>query len=75
MNISRFSTINALGIKFDRAINLVKVNLALSFEQTWWGPHPQYYIPIPKAIGLLVPENKIFKGVLLYIGVVAILVI
>ena len=35
MNISRFSHINALGIKFDIAINKVKVNLDLSFEQTW----------------------------------------
>ena len=34
-NISRFSNINALGIKFDLAINKVKVNLDLSFVNTW----------------------------------------
>ena len=29
------------------------------------------YIPSPKAIDLLVPENKVFKGFLPYMGVVA----
>ena len=37
-------------------------------------PHPQCYIPSPKAIVLLVTEKKIFKGFLPYMGVVAILV-
>ena len=44
-----------------------------SFVQTWQGPHPQCYIPSPKDIGLLVPE-KMFKGVLPYMGVATILV-
>ena len=39
----------------------VKVNPDSSFVQTWKGPHPQCYIPSPKAIGLLVPEKDIFK--------------
>ena len=37
------------------------------------GPRPQCYIPRPKVIGPLVPE-KIFEGVLPYIGMAAILV-
>ena len=28
------------------------VNPDSSFVQTWYGPHPQCYIPSPKAIGL-----------------------
>ena len=40
----------------------VKVKPDSSFVQTWYGPHPQCYIPSPQAIGLLVPEKEIFKG-------------
>ena len=69
-----FSQINTLGIKFDLAIKQVKVNIDSSFVQIWKGPHPQCYIPSPKAIGLLDPEKKIFKGFLPYMGVVANLV-
>ena len=36
------------------------------------GPHPQCYISSPKANGLLVPEKKISKEFLPYMGVVAI---
>ena len=46
-------------------------NLDSSFVQTWLDPHPQYYILSPKAIGLLVSE-KIFKGILPYMGMTAI---
>ena len=38
------------------------------------GPTSQCYIPSPKAIGILVPEMRIFEGFLPYIGMVAILV-
>ena len=44
------------------------VNLDSSFVQTWQGPHPQCYIPSPKANGLLVPEKKIVKGVFTIYG-------
>ena len=74
MNISRFFNINALGIKFGLAVKKVKVNPDSSFVETRQGPHPQCYIPSPKAIGLLVPEKKIFKGVLPYMGMVTILI-
>ena len=39
------------------------------------GPSPQCRIPRLKIIGLLVSENNIFKGVLPWIGMAAILVI
>ena len=35
MNISRFSNINALDIKFGLAVKKVKVNPDSSFVQTW----------------------------------------
>ena len=38
------------------------------------GPRPQCYIPRPKVIGPLVPEEKIFEGFLPYMGMTAILV-
>ena len=44
------------------------------FFQTLLGSCPQCYIPSPITIGPLVPE-KIFKGFLPYMGMVAILVI
>ena len=50
------------------------INPDSSFVQTWYGPHPQCYIPSPKAIGLLVPEKEIFKGFLPYMSIAAILV-
>ena len=71
MNISRFFPYKCIRIKFDLAIKKVKVKLDLSFVQTWYRPQPQCYIPSPKAIGLLVPENKVLKGFLPYMGVVA----
>ena len=37
-----------------------------SFVQTWQGPHPQCYIPSPKATGLLVPDKIVLKGFTLY---------
>ena len=73
MNISRFSHIYALGIKFDLEVGqgqprfIICANLIGSM-------HPHCYRPSPKAIGLLVPEKKIFKGFLPYMGVVVILV-
>ena len=72
--ISRFSIINELGIKYGLTVKKVKVNPDSSFEQTWWGLHPQCYILSPKAIDLLVPEKKIFKGFLSYMGMAEILV-
>ena len=51
----------------------VKVNPYLSIMETWWGPHPKYYTPSPKDIGLLIPEEDIFKGFLPYLGMVTIL--
>ena len=57
----------------DLDVKQVKVNLISSFEQTWKAQHPQCYIPSLKVISLLVLE-KIFKGFLPYMGVVAILV-
>ena len=49
--------------KFDLVIKWVKAN-AGSFEQIMMGLSPQCYIPSSKAIGLLVPEKKIFEGYL-----------
>ena len=67
------SHLNALESKFDIDVKKVKVILEPPFEQTWLAPHPQCYIPSPKVIDLLVPE-KIFKGFLPYMDMVAILV-
>ena len=38
------------------------------------GPGPLIYIPGPKVIGPLIPEKKIFKAFLPYMGLAAILV-
>ena len=53
----------ALRIKLGLAVKMVKVKPDSLFVQTWYGPNPQCLIPSPKAIGLLVPEKKLFKGV------------
>ena len=45
-----------------------------SFFQTLLGPCHQCCILSPRAIVPLVPERKIFKGFLPYMGVVAILI-
>ena len=44
------------------------------FEQTIMGWSPRCYIPSFVEIGLPVPEKKIFKGFLPYVGVAAIFV-
>ena len=43
-------------------------------EQTMMGWSPRCYIPNYVEIGLPVPEKKIFKGFLPYVGMAAILV-
>ena len=73
INFSKKIHLNALGSQFHLVIKYFKINLGSSFEQTWLALHPQCYIPRPKDIGLLALE-KIFKGFLPYMGVVAILV-
>ena len=60
MTVQDFSHIYAFGIKFDLAIKKVMVNLDSSFVQIWYDLHPQCYIRSHKAIGVLVPEKKIF---------------
>ena len=60
--------------KFDLAVKKIKVTQGSSFEQTMMGWTPQLYIPSFVEIGPPVPENKIFEGVLPYMGVAAILV-
>ena len=67
--IQKLNHSNALVSKLD----LDLVNLGSSFEQTWYAPHPQCYIPSLKATGLLVLE-KIFKRFLPYMDVAAIFV-
>ena len=70
MNISRFSYINALGIKFDLEVGQGQPRFIIYANLV--GPtSPMLHT---KAIGLLVPEKKIFKGVLPYMGMKAILV-
>ena len=59
--------------KFDLAVKQVKVTGGSSFEQTMMGWSPQCYIPSFVEIGPPVPE-KIFKGILPYVGMAAILV-
>ena len=70
----KFSHSNALGSKLDLDVKLVKVSLGSLFEQTWYAPHPQCYIPSLKVTCLMVLEKKIFKGFLPYMGMAAILV-
>ena len=65
---------NALGSKLYLDVKKIKVTLVSSFEQTWWAPHLQYYIPSLKVTGLLVLEKKIFKRFIPYMGVEAIFV-
>ena len=74
INFSKNSHLNALGSKFDLDVEYVKVNLGSSYEKTWQAQQSQCYIPSPKVIGLLVLEQKIFKGFLPYMGVAVILV-
>ena len=61
--------------KFDLAIKQVKVTRGSSFEQTMMGWSPRCYIPSFVEIRLPVPEKKIYKGFLPYVGMAAILVI
>ena len=68
-----FSYRKAEVTKFDLAVKKVKVTPGSSFEQTMMGWSPQCYIPSFVEIGLPVPE-KIFEGILPYMGVAAILV-
>ena len=74
MNILRFFQYKYIWNQTGIAVKTVKVNPDSSFVQTWYGPHPQCYIPSPKAISLLVREKEIFKGLLPYMDKVAILV-
>ena len=50
-------------------------HLRSSFEQTMMGWSPRCYIPSFVEIGLPVPEEKVFKGFLPYMGMAAISVI
>ena len=74
MNILRFFQHKYIRNQTGIAVKKVNVNPDSSFVQTWYGPHPQCYMPGPKTIGLLVTEKEIFKGVLPYMGKAAILV-
>ena len=75
MTFYQFSSFKrTYAIKFDLAVKWVKVNKGSSFEQTMIDPSPQCYISSLVEIGPLVPEKKILKGLLPYIGVPAILV-
>ena len=55
-------------------LTLKRSTKGYNFFQTLLGPCLQCCIPIPRAIGPLVPEKKSFKGFLQYIGIAAILV-
>ena len=69
MNSSRFSHINALRIKFDLAIKYVQAGVIICanlVETTFPLLHTKFQGHWP-----FVPENKIFKGFLSYMGVVA----
>ena len=69
-----FSYRKAYVTKFDLAVKKIKVNPRSSFEQTMMGRSPRCYIPSFVEIGPLVPEKKIFEGVLPYMDMAAILV-
>ena len=47
------------------SVKKVKVNPDSSFVQTWYGLHPQCYIPSPKGIVIWFPEKTILKGLYL----------
>ena len=56
MNILRFFQLKHIRNQTGIAVKKVKVNPDSSFVQTWYGPHPQCYMPGPQTIGLLVTE-------------------
>ena len=59
--------------KFDLGLKYIEVIQVSSIEQIMIGCSPQCYIPSFMTIGLLVRE-KIFEGLLPYMGMAAILV-
>ena len=61
-------------MKFDLAVKKAKVNPGKSFEQFMMGLSPKCYIPSFMESGPLVPEKKIFEGILPYMAMTAILV-
>ena len=64
-----FTNLNALESKLD--LDVKKVNLGSSFQQTWLAPHPKCYIPSAKVINYLVLEMENFNGFLPYMGMLA----
>ena len=69
-----FSNRKAKIIKFDLAVQEVKVTSGSSFAQTIIGRSPRCYIPSSVMIDLPVVVKKIFLAILPYKGMAAILV-
>ena len=68
-----FSYRKAKFTKFDLAIKWVKVTPGSAFGQIMMGRSPRCFMPIFMEIGSPIPE-KIFEGLLPYMGLAAILV-